>query len=592
MIRQYRVASLVEGSREYDALKCEGVMPETYEIKGCPIFQVGTWNGDVYSEADLDHMVAAFNQVGFQPPMKLGHDESQALAKNDGMPAIGWVTNLRRTGAQLYCDIRDLPKKVYEAIKRKNYNRVSAEVYWDYSCNGRKWPRVLKALSLLGADIPAVTSIAALETLYDGEGQSFKRYDMGMLPMPCDSVMPLTPQKAKLEVGYRQAEDGGLGRCGACKFFQGPPDPLGKDAYIACCALVSGEIATTWVCDLWEAREAFSSMAQKDYTIEQRGDKWVLLAKGSGEVLGTHGSKEDAEAQEQAIQASKAKEHSEEKPIEKPEIKSNKSDAVAKERRYMEIKEIDGEFCVMKDGEKMKCFATKEEADAYQVSLMAQSAAEVKALKQKLEASEKLNKDLSDKISSLDQLAVGLTAKFAELEERTKTAETEATSLKEQNRKVANEAWLSEMGNATHLKVLPWEQPYVAFVLDHMTGGQVKTYADNGADITPAEAFKKLYEQRKPGTDLIQELSSGGATKEAVQLEKREYASLVEARKIATDKTKEYMKEHPEIKQFSVAFKAVLDKDADLKAAVSGVTVAGAQKAQDGADRMQRFFKS
>ena len=567
-----------------------------FSLKNIEIFATGVWNNDTYTEADLDHMVVAFNQVGFQPPLKLGHDESQPLAKHDGMPAVGWVTNLRRVGNKLLADCDRIPKAVYDAITRKAYDRVSSEVFWEYCSNGRKWPRVLKALSLLGADIPAVTSLGALEALYDGEGQSFKRYDMGMLPMPvsvgpdpqdCQGISN-GPKKEKTTVNYRTSGEGGIERCGACKYLQySPPDPTGEHIYIGECKLVGGEIASTWVCDLWEAREAFSSMTQKEYTIEQRGDKWVLLAKDSNEVLGEHDSKADAQAQERAIQASKAKEQSQEQTT----IKLNKSDAVVKERRYMEIEEIEGEFCVMKDGEKMKCFATKEEADAYQVSLMAQSAAEVKALKQKLEASEKLNKDLTDKVASLDQLAVGLTAKFSELEERTKTAETESTQLKEHARKVANETWLSDMSNAVNLKVLPWEQPFVAFVLDHMTGGQVKTYADNGAELTPADAFKKLYEQRKPGTDLIQELSQGTSTNTANQSAKREYSSLPEARSIATQKAKAYMKEHPEVKTFSAAFKVVLDEDADLKAAVSGVTAAGAQKSQDGTERMQRFFK-
>jgi hypothetical protein len=39
----------------------------TAEIKALEIFQVGTHNGDEYSQADLDSMVTAFDKVGFQP---------------------------------------------------------------------------------------------------------------------------------------------------------------------------------------------------------------------------------------------------------------------------------------------------------------------------------------------------------------------------------------------------------------------------------------------------------------------------------------------------------------------------------------------
>ena len=56
----------------------------------------------------------------------------QILAKNDGMPALGWVTGLHRDGAKLLADLNHIPKKIYELIKRRGYDRVSAEVYWNY----------------------------------------------------------------------------------------------------------------------------------------------------------------------------------------------------------------------------------------------------------------------------------------------------------------------------------------------------------------------------------------------------------------------------------------------------------------------------
>ena len=39
--------------------------------------------------------------------------------------------------------------------------------------------------------------------------------------------------------------------------------------------------------------------------IRKRGGKWVLLSKDSGKVLGTHSSKEKAQAQEAAINIAK-----------------------------------------------------------------------------------------------------------------------------------------------------------------------------------------------------------------------------------------------------------------------------------------------
>jgi len=586
-------------------------MAELFTIKGVPIFSSGTWNGDAYVMSDLDRMVAAFGQVGFEPPIKLGHDESQPLAKSDGMPAIGWVTNLRRSGNQLYCDLKDLPRKVYDAIRRKNYKRVSAEVYWDYSCDGKKWPRVLKALALLGADVPAVTSLASLEALYDGEGHTFKRYDMGMMPMP-DLPMGAPqcggedaeeiPKKAKPDVNYRLggADDDGddmPDRCGSCRFFEGAPDPNGTQVSIGNCSLVAGECASTWLCNLYDPREAFQGeYTVKQYIIEQRGDAFVLLSK-TGAVLGVHKTKEDAQAQERVIQASKKSSDakaSTQYESEKPENATKMNDAMVRRgKTYMEIQEVNGEFCVMKDGEKMKCFGTKEEADAYQTSMMAERVAEVKALQMKLEGSERTNKDLAAKVASLEETTKNLSAKFSAIEQRATVAEGELNTAKEAGRKAANEAWLKEQTSEANLKILPVERPYVEFMLDLLTsdGATTKTYSDNGATLSPAEVFKKIYEQRKAGTILFQELSKGTATDTAGQGTKvHEYGSIAEARQVATILAKAYMEEKKE-KRFDVAFKAVLNADPALKAAVGGATPEGQRKVEDGAGTMQRFFK-
>ena len=123
---------------------------DLFTLPGVEIFKAGKWNGDEYSTADLDAMVEASQQIGFTPPLKAGH------ADKTGEPAIGWVENLRRVGSSLYADLVSLPKKVYDAIKQRAYDAVSAEIFWDLERNGKKYPRVLKGLALLGAEVPAV----------------------------------------------------------------------------------------------------------------------------------------------------------------------------------------------------------------------------------------------------------------------------------------------------------------------------------------------------------------------------------------------------------------------------------------------------
>ena len=136
----------------------------THNAKGIEIFAVGTWNGDTYTVDDLNHMVDAFGKIGFDPPLKLGHNsEQEEKLMKDGQPALGWIDHLFVQGGKLLADFRDMPKAVFEAIKNRRYRTVSSEIFWNFMDNGTKFPRVLKAVALLGADIPAVTTLKPIE---------------------------------------------------------------------------------------------------------------------------------------------------------------------------------------------------------------------------------------------------------------------------------------------------------------------------------------------------------------------------------------------------------------------------------------------
>lgn len=135
-------------------------------LKDQEIFSVGTWNNDPYTEADLDSMVSAFNSVHPKVPLKLGHDDSQKwFGQKDGAPALGWVENLRRLGTKLVADFVNVPNVIVDLIGKKAYRSKSSEIYWNLKDQGTIWPRVLKAVSLLGADIPAVSNLNELQTI-------------------------------------------------------------------------------------------------------------------------------------------------------------------------------------------------------------------------------------------------------------------------------------------------------------------------------------------------------------------------------------------------------------------------------------------
>lgn len=127
------------------------------------VFSTGKWNGDKYTDADLDNMVENFSllQNEVKPPVKLGHNDKQI---KDGQPALGWVKGIKKVGSKLIATITQVPEVVYKSIKAGRYKRVSSEIYWNYkSVKGNVFKRVLSAVALLGADIPAVTDLADLE---------------------------------------------------------------------------------------------------------------------------------------------------------------------------------------------------------------------------------------------------------------------------------------------------------------------------------------------------------------------------------------------------------------------------------------------
>jgi len=132
------------------------------EIKGVEIFSAGIWNGDEYTTDHIDEMVRAFDATSetARPYLKLGHNDDQELTKADGMPAAGWIGRIYREGEKLVADFIDIPNKIYELIENKSYRNVSSEIFFDVKTKGGSFDLMLKAVSLLGADTPAVSNLA------------------------------------------------------------------------------------------------------------------------------------------------------------------------------------------------------------------------------------------------------------------------------------------------------------------------------------------------------------------------------------------------------------------------------------------------
>lgn len=179
---------------------------DTEDRLNVEIWSAGTYNGDTYTEADLEAMARSFDDLKgeYKPYVKLGHDSSQKLLQEDGYPAAGWVTNVRRVGSRLYADIKQIPKRLAEMIDAKAYGRFSPEIWWNMKHNGKTYSRVLKAVALLGADVPANPTLADWITLY---AKDFTDADLKAYHINEDSIMDLKLQQSfdELKAAHEKA---------------------------------------------------------------------------------------------------------------------------------------------------------------------------------------------------------------------------------------------------------------------------------------------------------------------------------------------------------------------------------------------------
>lgn len=191
---------------------------DLYNIPGVEIFSSGTWNGDTYTEQDLDEMVRAFeeNKQAVRPFLKLGHDDEQKLLQSNGLPAAGWVDRLYRVGEKLLADFVDIPRLIYELIERKAYRKVSSEIYWNISIGEKEYSRMLGAVALLGAETPGVMNLTDILGWYNLNDKfaKLKFYDdnKGIKKVcelqinPKEAEMSKTEQEIKLELELKDAQ--------------------------------------------------------------------------------------------------------------------------------------------------------------------------------------------------------------------------------------------------------------------------------------------------------------------------------------------------------------------------------------------------
>lgn len=444
--------------------------PQTGKIDGMEIFSVGSWNGDEYSSKDLDGMVEAFNndELGFKPTLKLGHadgqDDEKQARRLFGAPAAGYVSRLYRQGKKLLADIIDIPKKVADVIRLGAYKKCSAEIYWNYknSNNGNTYPRVLKSIAVLGHAIPAVTSLDDIAGLY------YSRNDAGGLYAYDDEKNEFRLYEASVvdpaPVLNRYKETG---------TFIIKKEDDGFRVYNP-----QGEKVKAWA----TLDEAKGSLEGYNYKVEGE-------ASGNDEV-----AKEKYGAQKRP--------------------RSN---------FMMKVEEKDGEFYVVDDnGEMVKKYPTKEEAEEYMASMKGGDDKKMSAKKPFKVSNDKgghmTEQEFDEKIKEAVEKATTVQAKDYERQmeyrvhkarEDTKAeAEKAQDGLREEIRKLESEkrgerieGWLKRM--KAEGKLAPAEESKVRalreWIPDEADGlkyfslkaGKTEEHTGN-----PSELFESLFEQR------------------------------------------------------------------------------------------------
>ncbi len=135
--------------------------------------------GDYFTDADLDAIAEDTSRMlaarELDPPLKLGHNREQRIARDsglvleDGRPALGWISSVYRDGSGLFADVRDVPSKLAK-LAPKAWAKRSVELRPLASqVDGGKRRFVVAGLALLGEKLPAMRTLDDLAALYHDE---------------------------------------------------------------------------------------------------------------------------------------------------------------------------------------------------------------------------------------------------------------------------------------------------------------------------------------------------------------------------------------------------------------------------------------
>lgn len=140
-----------------DFLNVELMTTGTWDGRGCPP------GGCEFNAETLEDIVQATQEAmsqGMKSPVKLGHGNSQKLLEQEGLPAAGWLDNVRVAGNSVVADIKQVPKRIADLMEAGGWRNRSVEL------RRRDGKLVLTGLALLGSTLPAIDTLKDIEALY------------------------------------------------------------------------------------------------------------------------------------------------------------------------------------------------------------------------------------------------------------------------------------------------------------------------------------------------------------------------------------------------------------------------------------------
>ena len=192
----------------------------TTQNNGCPLFlsvfaentnkDLG-WQ-EIFEFDDsslLDIIISNFYKLKdkLNPPLKLGHDEKQALVQNSGFPSAGWITAVKRKDAtnKLLAYFSSVPEAIIKLIESGAYKRISAELYNNYidPDTQEAFGPTIRAVTILGADVPKIKTLEDLTVIYHSDKLPYKilseEKDMQLFKKLEETVKGLKQDVKKLE---------------------------------------------------------------------------------------------------------------------------------------------------------------------------------------------------------------------------------------------------------------------------------------------------------------------------------------------------------------------------------------------------------